>query len=100
VKVFKALLTIDSSLLDFLRQIETHFSITIDNTIVEKIFKDAAEDQVTEKNYLIFLSKKIFLKPPMIIEATVDEYEPESIWITIRNLRDKDVNHFKNLIDG
>lgn len=100
MKVFKTLLTIDSNLKDFLKQTERYFSIEIDNGIIEKIFKDVEADQVSEKNYVIFSKERNLLKRELTIEGTVDEYEPESFWIVIQNLRDKDVNHLENLISG
>ena len=100
MKVFKTLLTIDSNLKDFLKQTETYFSIEIDDGVIEKIFEDAEADQVSEKNYIIFSKKGDLLKSQLTIAGTVDEYEPESIWIVIQNLRDKDINHFENLISG
>ena len=55
---------------------------------------------MNEKNYVIFTSKKNSIESQLTIDATVDEYEPESIWIKIENLEDKDVNYLKNLVGG
>ena len=79
---------------------EKYFSIRVDNEIVEKVFKDAKDDHVTEKNYLIFQSKKSLFKSKLKVIGSVDEYEPETICIEIQNIQNKDLNHFKNRIEN
>ena len=100
VKTFKTPINIDATAHDFFGEIERYFSIKLDKTIIENIFKDAEENQVAKKEYLIFQgSKKIFRKQPFI-NGTVDEYEPETIWIEIHNIKEKDFKHFSELVSG
>lgn len=46
---FKTLINIDSDLRGILHEIEQYFSITLDKELIERIFKDAEDDQVSEK---------------------------------------------------
>lgn len=95
---FKKLIDIDSELRDYLKEIERHFSIKIDDKLIEKIFDDSQADQVTEKKYEVFDSKPSLLKSRLTINATVDEYEPETIWIEIKNVKKADIKHFDNFV--
>ena len=100
VKTFKTPINIDATAHDFFGEIERYFSIKLDKTIIENIFKDAEEDQVAKKEYLIFQGKKKFLTKQLLINGTVDEYEPETIWIEIQNIKEKDFKHFSELVSG
>jgi len=95
---FKTLVNIDSDLRDIVRGIERYFSITLDKELIERIFKDAEEDQVSEKKYLIFKGEKKILSGQMTIHGTVAEYEPETILIELKNIKEKDVRHFNELV--
>lgn len=93
--MFRILINIDKDLRDVFMKIERYFSIALDESVIEKIFKDA---EVSQKDYLIFQGKKKLLQKPVIVRGTVDEYEPSDIWIVIENITDKDVKHFTSLI--
>jgi hypothetical protein len=97
MKTFRLLINIDPDLKVFFKEVEQYFSIKLDNVVVEKIFNDCIEDQVTEKNYEIFNGEKRFMKTPIQVTGKVDEYEPEDIWIEILNIKEKDVKHFQGL---
>jgi hypothetical protein len=43
----------------------------------ERVFRDAADDQVSAKRYTFFES------PRLTVRGRVDEYEPESIWVRV-----------------
>lgn len=98
--VFRTLINIDTNLRDFFREIEQYFSIKLDRDVIERIFKDAEEDQVTGKEYLIFQGEKKLLGTKLTILATVDEYEPETAWIEIQNIKEKDLKHLNEFIYG
>lgn len=78
---FKKLIVIDSELRDYLKEVERHFSIKIDEKVIEKILDDSKADQLTEKKYQIFDSSPSLTKSRLTVNGTVDEYEPETIWI-------------------
>jgi hypothetical protein len=88
---FKTLITIDSKLVDFLSKVEKYLNITLDKAIVNKILTEAKDDQVTEKNYSVFETKGLS------IHGIVDEYEPETVWIEIKNIKSADVKYFEDL---
>ncbi len=100
VKTFRTLININAATGDFFGEIERYFSITFEKTIIENIFKDAEENQVPKKEYLIFQGNKKFLTKQMVISGTVDEHEPETIWIEIQNIKEKDFKHFSELVSG
>jgi hypothetical protein len=95
---FKALININSDLRDIVDEIERYFSIALDRELIERIFRDAENDQVSEKQYLIFKGEEKILHGQMTIYGTVDEYEPETIWIELKNIKEKDVRHFNELV--
>lgn len=97
---FKTLVNIDSDFRDIIDEIERYFSITLDKELIERIFRDAEGDQVTDKQYLIFQGEKKLLGGQMTIHGTVDEYEPETIWIELKNIKEKDARHFNELVSG
>jgi hypothetical protein len=97
---FTTLLSIGSDFLDVVNEIERYFHITVDKQLIERIFNDSEEDQVTEKKYLIFAGEKRIFKKPLMISATVDEYEPDAIWIEIKNIKEKDLQHLNEFISG
>jgi hypothetical protein len=90
---FKALINIDNELSGLISEIKRYFSVEIDDGLVGKIIQDSENNQVTEKHYKIFEEKS---RPTIL--ATVDEYEPETIWIEIKNIRDTDVKHFNDFV--
>ena len=91
---FKKFLSIDSELLDYLNEVERYFSIKIDDKLINKILDDSQTDQVTEKKYQIFDSGK----SRITIDAIVDEYEPETIWIEMKNIENGDIKHFDSFV--
>lgn len=97
---FKTLVNIDSDLRDIVDEIERYFSITLDKELIVRIFRDAEEDQVREKQYLLFEGEDKIPGGQMTIHGTVDEYEPETIWIELRNIKEMDVRHFSKLVSG
>jgi hypothetical protein len=92
--MFKTLKNINHDLLAMFEEIETYFSIKLNLTVIDKIFRDAEEDQVSQKEYLIYEGKQRLLKKPMRIRGTVEEYEPSEIWIVIENIDGKAIKHF------
>jgi hypothetical protein len=52
--MFRTLINIDNDLRAMLKEIERYFSIVLDDAVIEKIFEGAEEDQVSQKEYLIF----------------------------------------------
>lgn len=97
-KTFTIVLSIDTTLSDFFVEVERYFSINIDDAVRQRIFKDCQEDQVNDKAYAIFSGKSTLSKLPLMIEGNVDEYEPYEIWITIRNISNRDVRHFEHFM--
>jgi hypothetical protein len=97
VKTFRTLININAAP-DIFGEIERYFSIKLDKTMIENIFKDAEENQVAKKEYLIFQGNRKFLTKQLLISWTVDEYEPETIWIEIQNIKEKDFKHFSELV--
>lgn len=92
---FKILVNIDSDLRNIVDDIDRYFSITVDKELIERIFKDSERDQVSEKQYLIFKGEEKIPGQQMTIHGTVDEYEPETICIELKNINEKDLRHFK-----
>jgi hypothetical protein len=89
---FRDLFTIDDNLRKFLRDVEKCLSVKINEEIVEKIFKDAEDDQVNEKGYIIFQSQGAFFKKGLTISGSVDAYESQTILIEIQNIDKKALN--------
>jgi hypothetical protein len=65
--------------------IECVFDVVLDSRECERVFQDAAEDQVSAKEYLFFESSVLSIR------GKVDEYEPETIWLTVEGKRAQDV---------
>ena len=59
---FKTLVNISSGLHNIVKEIEKNFAIKLKKEVIEGIFQDAEDDQVREKQYLIFEDKKHFNK--------------------------------------
>jgi|LakMenE18May11ns_1017448.scaffolds.fasta_scaffold8568756_1 hypothetical protein len=89
---FRTLINIDTELSGLIAEIKRYFSLDIDDGLVERIVQDSKTDNVNEKHYKIFEEKS---RPTIL--ATVDEYEPETIWIEIKNIKNTDVKHFNDL---
>jgi len=69
--------SIDNQLRQRLESLEKGLSVQFDPRVVEKIFFDAGEDQVSEKRYLILEGKKLR------VSGYVQDYEPETICLRI-----------------
>jgi hypothetical protein len=88
---FRTLINIDTELTYLIAEIKRYFSLDIDDGLIEKIAQDSDTDNVTEKHYKIFEHKS---RPTIL--GTVDENEPEIIWIEIKDIKDTDVKHFND----
>ena len=81
VEVAEELLVIDHRLRFALFGLECAFAVTFAGAECDRVFRDAALDQVTAKRY------KFFESPQLSITGRVDEYEPESVWIRVEGSR-------------
>jgi len=59
--------------------LQTRLRVWFSGEIVEKIFSDSLADQVNSKSYSLLES------PLVSVIGEVDEYDPESIWISVRS---------------
>ena len=75
------LVYIDNKLRLILFGISCHFEIDMNSQECNRIFSDRDCDQVNTKSYILYSNNNL------IITADVDEYEPESIFITISSKR-------------
>lgn len=75
------MLVIDHRLRFALFGLECALGVSFAGAECERVFRDAAEDQVSAKRYSFFES------PRMSITGRVDEYEPESLWVRIEGDR-------------
>ena len=71
------LVTIDSQLRLVLFGLECAYNANISDVELERVFRDAEKDAQSSKNYVFHSS------PKLSITGTVQEYEPESIWIKL-----------------
>lgn len=77
-EVAEELLPINTTLRFALFGLECAIGISFNGVECERIFREAAENQVTAKQYVLFESRRL------IVEGRVDEYEPESIWLRVQ----------------
>lgn len=70
-------ITIDDSLRLFLARLEGALGVFFKNSEIDRVFSDARENQVDEKQYVFFDS------PSITVKRFVDHYEPEDISISI-----------------
>ena len=61
--------------------LECALGVSFNGVECERVFRDAAEDQVSAKHYLLFEAQHL------VVSAFVDEYEPESIWLRVQSGR-------------
>jgi hypothetical protein len=99
MEVFSTLINIDHDLRRFFNEVEIYLSITLDRKIIEKIFQDAENDQVNEKEYQLYIGAKRIFNSPIKIFGKVDSYEPSDIWIEIQNIKKKDLKYLQELVD-
>jgi len=80
-EVAEELLTIDLRLQFALFGLECALGVSFAGAERVRVFRDAAEDQVSAKRYTFFES------PRLNVTGRVDEYEPESIWLRVEGGR-------------
>ena len=79
--VAEELVIIDVRLRFALLGLECALGVSFAGAECERVFRDAAEDQVSAKQYTFFES------PGLAVTGRVDEYEPESVWVQVRSGR-------------
>ena len=72
------LVAIDDQLRFVLFGLECVLDAEFNVGIVEKIFSDSKDDQVSAKYYVLWTAKR------QSVTARVDEYEPGDIWLTLQ----------------
>lgn len=77
----RSLLVIDDRLRFVLFGIQSAVGRWFPGKVIEQIFRDSANDQVSQKSYVLFDS------PDLQVFGAVEEHEPESVWITVRSGR-------------
>jgi hypothetical protein len=77
-EVAEVLLPIGLQLRFALFGLECAFGVSFDGVECERVFRDAAEDQVSARQYLLFQSARL------VVSGRVDEYEPETIWLRVQ----------------
>jgi hypothetical protein len=93
--MIKKLITISTSL-DFLFEpIEEILNMKFREEVIETILKDFEEDQVNQKTYR--LSKE---NNRTEITGFVDDYEPESILLSINNITKKEKEVLKEILEN
>lgn len=75
------LFAIDDGLRRHLHAFEQLLSVSFSTDEVDRVFKDANEDQVSQKSYSFHESTSLS------VAGLVDDYEPETIWIRVRGTR-------------
>jgi hypothetical protein len=75
------LLTIDHRLQFALFGLECALGVSFAGAECIRVFRDAAEDQVSAKRYTFFES------PQLNVTGRVDEYEAKSIWLRVEGIR-------------
>jgi hypothetical protein len=61
--------------------LECGLGVSFSGSECARVFSDAAEDQVSAKQYVFYES------PRLVVTGRVDEYEPESVWLNVRGRR-------------
>jgi hypothetical protein len=80
-EVAEELLPVDLRLRFALFGLECALGVSFAGAECERVFRDAAEDQVSAKRYTFFES------PCLIVSGRVDEHEPESVWVRVEGGR-------------
>lgn len=75
------LLSIDEALRFVLFGLECTLDVELNPAIVEQVFSDTEADAVSAKRYAFWSG------PGMEVTGHVQEYEPESLWLTIQSQR-------------
>ncbi len=71
------LLDINERLRQCLSNLELLLGVRFDPSEIERVFSDSIADQVREKRYCFFES------PRIQVRGRVDDYEPETIWLSV-----------------
>jgi len=79
-EVVDKLLIIDLKLRLALYGLECALGVSFDVVQCERIFHDAANNQVDVKQYVLYNSSTL------IVSGRVDDYEPESIWLHVEGV--------------
>src|SRR5688500_3153579 len=61
--------------------LECAFGVSFDGVECERIFRDAADDQISAKHYVLFDS------PRLVVRGRVEDCESDSIWLQIHGRR-------------
>ena len=80
-EVAEELLPIDTKLRFALFGLECALGVTFNGVECERVFRDATENQVSAKQYVLFES------PRIVVSGRVDEYEHASIWLRVQGQR-------------
>ncbi|MEQ8469803.1 MAG: hypothetical protein RIC35_01380 [Marinoscillum sp.] len=86
------LVNIDHQLKSTLNQIAEHFEIQLEGK--ERIFYDCENDQLSQKNYDLYIGKKLQ------ILGFVEEYEPESVFLRFSGLTRSDYYYLNGLFES
>lgn len=71
------LLDVNERLRQCLSKLELLLGVPLDPSEIERVFSDSIADQVSEKHYCFFAS------PRIQVRGRVDDYEPETIWLSV-----------------
>lgn len=74
-------LFIGAALHTTLEQLQRFLGVAFNHREIERVFRDAENNQVIRKIYLLHSSRSIF-RQDWFIEALVEEYEPEALLST------------------
>jgi len=80
-EIADAILPIDLQLRFALFGLECALAESLDGVECERVFRDAAEDQVSAKQYLLFESTRL------VVSARVGEYEPDLVRLRVQGER-------------
>lgn len=79
------LLTIDRELRFTLFGLENALGVEFDVAAVEQVFMHEVEHGSADGNYILYESLRVR------VLAYVEEYEPETVWLTVENLKGDEV---------
>lgn len=71
------LLDIAEQLRTCLSKLELLLDVQFDSSEIERVFSDSIADQTSQKQYCFFESRR------MQVKGAVDDYEPETIWLSV-----------------
>ena len=79
-EVVEELLPIEARLDFVLFGLECALGVSFSGAEWERVFRDAADDQISAKHYVFFESSRL------AVTGRVDDYEPESVWIQVKGI--------------